>query len=187
MTTPFSNHPGADQEAYVAAVLGLVGDSDPMDALAATPSALRRLVESLPDGALRRAEAPGKWSILEVAAHLADSEIAWSWRLRLTLAQDRPPLSGYDQDAWADRLGYAEADPSQVLGLFETLRQANFSLLRRLSPEDWERVAVHAERGEESVRHMVRLYAGHDLLHLRQAERIRSGQLGEARPGPSDR
>jgi hypothetical protein len=34
---------------------------------------------------------------------------------------------------------------------------------------------VHAERGEESVRHMLRLYAGHDVLHLRQIERIKSG------------
>jgi len=32
---------------------------------------------------------------------------------------------------------------------------------------------VHAERGEESVEHMIRLYAGHDLLHLQQLARIR--------------
>jgi hypothetical protein len=34
-------------------------------------------------------------------------------------------------------------------------------------------VAVHEERGEESVEHMARLYAGHDLVHLRQLRRIR--------------
>jgi hypothetical protein len=33
---------------------------------------------------------------------------------------------------------------------------------------------VHAERGEESIEHLIRLYAGHDLLHLRQIERIRA-------------
>jgi hypothetical protein len=32
---------------------------------------------------------------------------------------------------------------------------------------------LHAERGEESVEHLRRLNAGHDLLHLRQIERIR--------------
>jgi hypothetical protein len=47
-------------------------------------------------------------------------------------------------------------------------------LLARLAESDWDRVAVHAERGEESVRHMVRLYAGHDLVHRRQIDRIRS-------------
>lgn len=175
MTTPFSNRPGADQGAYVAAVLGLLGERDPLEVLAATPGALHGLLDGIPEPELRRPEGPGKWSLLQVAGHLADSEVAWSWRLRLTLAQDRPSLTGYDQDAWADRLGYDEADLGDVLDLFEGLRAANLRLLRRLAPEDWNRGAVHAERGEESVRHMARLYAGHDLVHLRQIERIRRG------------
>jgi hypothetical protein len=41
-----------------------------------------------------------------------------------------------------------------------------------------KRVGVHAERGDESVEHMVKLYAGHDLLHLRQIERIRTAIEG---------
>ncbi|HLE84220.1 MAG TPA: DinB family protein [Thermoanaerobaculia bacterium] len=171
--TPFSNRPGADQGAYITGLLELLGDRDPLAVLAATPGEVRRSLEGVPEDELRRPEAPGKWSRLQVAAHLADSEVAIAWRLRLTIAQDRPPLTGYDQDAWADRLGYAEADLDEVLEVFEVLRAANVRLLRRLAPADWERVAVHAERGEESVRHMAKLFAGHDLLHLRQIERIR--------------
>lgn len=150
-------------------------ERDPLEVLAATPGALRRVLAPLSEAELRRPEAPGKWSLLQVAAHLADSEIAYAWRLRLVLAQDRPPLTGYDQDAWEERLGYGETALADVLELFEALRASNLRLLRRLAPEDWDRVAVHAERGEESVRHMARLYAGHDLLHLRQIARIRSG------------
>jgi hypothetical protein len=41
-------------------------------------------------------------------------------------------------------------------------------------------VGVHAERGEESLEHLVRLYAGHDLLHLRQIERIRAAVASDA-------
>lgn len=175
MTTPFSNRPGADQGSYIAGLLGLVGEHDPLEVLAATPRELRRALEPVPEADLRRPEAPGKWSLLQVAAHLADSEIAYAWRLRLALAQDRPPLAGYDQDAWAERLGYAEAALDEALGLFDALRAANLRLLRRLAPADWQRVAVHAERGEESVGHMAKLYAGHDLLHLRQIARIRGG------------
>jgi uncharacterized damage-inducible protein DinB len=176
MTTVFSNRPGSDQDAYIAAVLGLVGERDPVEVLAATPRELRRVLEPVPEEELRRPEAPGKWSLLQVAAHLADSEVAYAWRLRLILAQDRPPLTGYDQDAWAERLGYAQADLGESLALFEALRASNLRLLRRLAPEDWDRVAVHAERGEESVRHMAKLYAGHDVLHLRQIERILGGR-----------
>jgi hypothetical protein len=39
---------------------------------------------------------------------------------------------------------------------------------------DLKRVGVHAERGQESVEHLRRLYAGHDLLHLKQIERTRA-------------
>lgn len=64
-------------------------------------------------------------------------------------------------------------DPSEALALFEVLRRANLRLLARASAADLRRTGVHAERGEESLEHLRRLYAGHDLLHLRQIERVR--------------
>jgi len=70
-------------------------------------------------------------------------------------------------------LGYHDTDIEAALIDFTTLRQANLRLLRRAAPADLLRVMLHAERGEESVAHMIRLYAGHDLVHLRQIARIR--------------
>jgi hypothetical protein len=109
----------------------------------------------------------------QVMQHLADSELVWGYRLRLVLSQDRPELKGYDQDLWADRLRYHEADAARAVDEFGMLRRANLRLLQSASAADFKRVGVHAERGEESVAHMVRLYAGHDLLHLNQLDRIR--------------
>ena len=164
---------------YVAAVLGLLGDQDPMRVLRSTPDRLEAAIAGLAPAALRRPEADGKWSIVQVLQHLADSELVWAWRLRLTLAQDRPPLTGYDQDAWASRLRYADADPRQALDLFAVVRRANLALLDAASPADWQRVGVHAERGEESVDHLVHLYAGHDLLHINQVARIRDAATSD--------
>jgi hypothetical protein len=65
--------------------------------------------------------------------------------------------------------------------LFAVLRRANLRLLERASPVDLKRVGVHAERGEESLEHLWRLYAGHDLLHLRQIERVR-GVVARSEP-----
>jgi hypothetical protein len=93
----------------------------------------------------------------------------------MVLAHDRPPITGYDQDLWADRLGYGDADVREALAEFAALRKGHLRLLKRAIPHDLDRVGVHAERGEESVRHMLRLYAGHDVLHLRQIERIKAG------------
>lgn len=122
---------------------------------------------------LRTPEAPGKWSIAQVLRHLADSDVVWGWRMRLILAQDRPPITGYDQDLWADRLHYADADAAESLDTFRVLRRDNLKLIERATPEDLKRIGVHSERGEESAGYLMRLFAGHDLLHLRQIDRIK--------------
>jgi hypothetical protein len=173
----FTNAASASQEeaaAYVPAVLGLLGDRDPLDVLRTTPAALEALTRGMTSDRLTRLERAGKWSIRHVLQHLADSELMWGVRLRLVLAQDRPTLTGYDQDLWAERLHYDRADAEQAARDFTVLRQANLRLLMQASPADLDRAGVHVERGEETVRHMMRLYAGHDLLHLRQIERIKA-------------
>jgi hypothetical protein len=109
----------------------------------------------------------------QVLQHLADSDLVWGWRVRLILSQDKPPITGYDQDLWAERLHYADADAHEALATFGVLRRDNVRLIERASPADLQRVGVHSERGEESVGYLVRLYAGHDLLHLNQLSRIR--------------
>jgi uncharacterized damage-inducible protein DinB len=163
--------------AYVAAILDLLGAREPRAVLRDTPAALRRGVAGLSPSQLRRPERPGKWSIVQILQHLADAEVVWAWRVRLILAQDRPPLTGYDQDRWADRLHYDQADPADALELFDVVRRANLRLVERTSPDDLQRVGVHVERGEESLAHLLRLNAGHDLLHLRQIERVRQAAV----------
>ena len=161
-----------DAAAYISAVLELLGDRDPVAVLSSTAAVCRDLVEPLEPERLATPEADGKWSAAGVLQHLADSEIVWGYRLRRILAEERPTLTGFDQDLWADRLGYAQASAADALALFSVLRRANLALVSRASPEDLKRIAVHSERGEESVEHMIRLYAGHDLVHRRQLARV---------------
>jgi len=172
LTNP-ANGAAEHAAAYVAAILDLLGSQDPLSVLRATPSALRRAIDGVSPEQLLKPERPGKWSIGQVLQHLADSDLVWGWRLRLILAQDRPPLTGYDQDLWAERLHYADADPAEALETFGVLRRGNLRLVEGASPQDLQRVGVHVERGEESLEQHKRLYAGHDLMHLRQIDRIR--------------
>lgn len=171
-TNPASSTPD-ETAAYVDALLGLLGDQDAVQVLRRTPIELERFLETTPAPILTVPEAPGKWSIREVLAHLADSELVGGFRLRMVLAHDRPALHGYDQDLWANRLRYSNADIPDSMERFTVLRRANLRLWENLSPADRGRVGLHNERGEESLGHMRKLYAGHDLLHLRQLERIR--------------
>jgi len=173
----FSNRsidPPQERAKYSQAVLDLVGGREPLSVLRETPAAAAQSIEGLSPSELRKPEAPGKWSIAQVLQHLADSDLVWGWRVRLILAQDRPTLTGYDQDLWAERLHYADADPQEALEQLRVLRRGNLGLIARATPADLERVGLHSERGEESVGYLCGLYAGHDLLHLRQIARIRA-------------
>jgi hypothetical protein len=175
-TNPASSTP-AETAAYIAALLDLLGDTDPVAILRQTPPSLQRFLETVPARFVTSPEAPGKWSIRDVVQHLADSELVGGFRLRMVMAHDRPPIVGYDQDLWASRLRYRDADIRDALEQFTALRRANVRIWERLGPDDLIRVGLHSERGEESLEHMRRLYAGHDLLHLRQLERIRAAFL----------
>lgn len=158
---------------YIAGILEALGSRDALDVLAETPAVLRRAVAGLTPEQDGTPELPGKWSVRQVAQHLADSELVGGFRFRMVLAHDGPQLPGYDQDLWAERLRYEESDLATALQDFTTLRQANLRLLQRATPEELQRVSRHAERGEEALGHMIKLYAGHDLVHLRQIARIR--------------
>ena len=164
----------AETAAYVGALLGLLADQDPVAVLRKTPSVLEKFLETVPAQILTVPEAPGKWAIRDVMAHLADSELVGGVRLRMVLAHDRPTIIGYDQDLWADRLRYREVDVRDAFEQFNMLRRRNMRLWENLGPADLTRVGLHNERGEESLEHMRKLYAAHDVLHLRQLERIRT-------------
>jgi hypothetical protein len=167
----------ADTAAYVAALLGLLGDDDPVRVLERTPYKLQEFLAPLPPEIVSKPEAPGKWAIRDVIQHLADSEMVGGVRVRMVMAHDRPAITAYDQDLWANRLRYSEVDVRDALEQFTVLRRANLRLWTSLSPADLARVGRHSERGEESLEHMRRLYAAHDLLHIRQLNRIRSTHL----------
>jgi hypothetical protein len=173
----FSNRsidPPQERARYAGAILDLLGDQDPLAVLGKTPAALTQAIQGLTHAQLRTPEGPGKWAIVQVLQHLADSDLVWGWRVRLILAHDRPMITGYDQDLWAEGLHYAEADPDDALTTLDVLRRANLTLIDRATPAELKRVGVHSERGEESIEYLLRLYAGHDLLHLRQIDRIRA-------------
>jgi len=191
--TVFTNPADAAGDAaaeYIAAILDMLGDRSPIDVLNHTAEALRDMIRGVDARVLARPEAAGRWSATGVIAHLADSELVWSNRLRFALAEDRPTFVGYDQDRWADRLGYEDRNADEELALFEAVRASNLARLEAADEADMERAGVHPERGEETVRHMLRLYAGHDLVHLAQARRILGsttiGEIGDLRGEEAD-
>ena len=172
----FSNPAGpaavAAASVYTRALLELLGARDPIEVLGELDPWLARRTSAIDEDTLRRPESPGKWSVMEVIQHLADSELVFGFRLRMILTEDRPQLQSYDQDAWARTLRYRDAQLQAALGQLRSLRAANLLVLGRLSPVELQRVGLHSERGPESADFLLRLMGGHDLVHRRQIDRI---------------
>lgn len=170
MERPRSPDPIAEAAGYQDHLLGLLGDDDPAAVQGAAPEAWRSLVVEAGSRVAERPE-PDEWSVLECLGHAADAEIVYAGRYRWSVAHDEPTLIGYDQDLWVDRLHHRQGDPAELLALFEALRAANLSMWSRSSPQERDRVGIHAERGPESYDLSFRLIAGHDRFHLDQARR----------------
>jgi len=159
-------------EQYKQRIMGYLGDQKPLRVQAATANKIERLVKGVPRAKLTKRPAPGKWSVGEILAHLADTEIVGGYRMRSILGAPGTPISAFDQDKWAEAQNYAKRDPQMSLRVFRTLREANLSLLKSLKPEQWKQFGIHAERGEESIERIVQMFAGHDINHLRQIDAI---------------
>jgi hypothetical protein len=157
---------------YIQRIMAHSEGKQPVAVQGATAKKLARAIKGVPTSKLRKRPAPDKWSVSEIVAHLADAEIAIGWRMRLILGAPGTPISAFDQDAWVTSLHYEKRDPRKSVEQFRVLRDANLALLKSLKPEQWKHYGMHSERGQETIEHIVRLIAGHDLNHLQQIERI---------------
>ena len=117
--------------------------------------------------------APGKWSIRQIVAHLADSEMVGAHRMRQVIAEDNPTLIAFDQDAWTRNLDYARRKPKQSLETFRRVRAENHELLKGLPESAFERAGNHSENGPMTLRRLLEGYAQHAESHARQMTEIR--------------
>ena len=157
---------------YSKRILANLEGQDPLKVQAGTARKIERIIKGVPASKLRKRPAPEKWSAGEILAHLADTEIVVGWRLRQILGAPGTPIQAFDQDSWAAAGRYQKRDPRKCAEQFRVVREANLALLKSLAPEQWKHHGMHAERGVETIEHIVGMMAGHDINHVKQVERI---------------
>jgi uncharacterized damage-inducible protein DinB len=126
--------------------------------IAETPSRLMKAFEGKTPEELEARPAPCKWCLREVMAHLADCEIAWGWRLRQALAEERAVMQPFDQDAWAKAYGAYTFEAAKTTYL--AMRAWNVAFVGAMTEADKEKVIVHPERGEETLGTIVEIMVG---------------------------
>lgn len=142
-----------------------------IDVYAAGPTRLRQALDGLSEADLSARPLPGKWSIKEIAAHVADSELIGAARIRQAYTESDRRFAYYDQDVWAGLFAYQQFDAARLelaLRQFEVLRATTLPVFREAAPEDWRRTGLHPERGELTLRQLLELYADHSERHVGQ-------------------
>lgn len=157
---------------YIQRVLGYIEGQDAVKVQRATAPKLKKLMQGLTPKQLKWKPEPGKWSIGEIVAHLADTEVVASWRMRSVIGANGAAIQPFDQDAWAAAFDYSKSDAKRSLETFRVLRENNLTMLKALPRERWDCYGMHLERGKETLTHLTRMFAGHDANHLLQIERI---------------
>jgi hypothetical protein len=159
-------------EEYKVRLAAYTEGKDPITMQRLAPRTLAQLIEGVAEAKLSLRPTPTKWSVTEILAHIAEDELTSTWRYRQMLEHEGPELLGFDQAMWA-RLGdYASWKAHEALEMFRLLREANLRMFAQLTPEQWRRHGVHAERGKLTMQELCRHMAAHDMNHIDQVRRI---------------
>ncbi len=148
----------------------LLGGLPPNEVITDTPKRIAELLARLGPAGLERSYAPGKWTAREIVCHLADTEIAFAFRLRQTVSEPHHIIQPFDQDAWAKN--YRSIPASAAAATFSAIRNWNLAFMEAVGPEARSKPVTHPERGDMTFQTILETMAGHDRNHLRQLETI---------------
>jgi len=130
------------------------------------PRLLREATAGLSPEQVRQRPVAGRWSTLEVVAHLADFEPIYADRMKRVLAEDQPLMQSGDPDLFAAKLAYHARDLHEELRLIEAVRGQMSRILRQITTSDWDRTGQHSSDGAISLRKLLERVTGHITHHL---------------------
>jgi DinB superfamily len=123
------------------------------------------LLRPLDAAKARHRYVPGKWSVIEVLGHLADTERIMAYRALRVGRGDETPVAGFDENVYVPAGEFERRSISDVLGEFEAVRAATVALLGGLPEAAWTRWGV-ANGQRVTVRALAHIIAGHELHHV---------------------
>lgn len=144
---------------------------------------LRRLeaIARLDAKTLARSYAPGKWTGLELLAHLADSDHVYYYRFLKVIAEEGAPIVPYDQDRWVVELRASERPPDVSMATIAAACKGILHYVATLPDDVLGRSTFHPERGTMTAMDLAEMAGTHALHHLEQLEAIRDGRTWRAK------
>jgi uncharacterized damage-inducible protein DinB len=138
-----------------------------LDGYLAGPKELQAAVAGLSRDQLIARPVPGKWSVLEVVCHLADTDGNIAHRIKRVLSEERPSFERVKPDLMLAALAYHERDVAEELAVFEFGRRQIGRILNAAPREAWERIGIIGDRGDKTIAQMVSGAVEHLAHHLK--------------------
>jgi len=134
-------------------------------------SAVVAELNALPDDVLAWHPAPGEWCIKACVGHIVEAERrGFNGRIRTILAESKPDLAGWDQQAVERERNDCQRRVEDLLAEFIAMRDDSVALVRGLTPADLERGGTHEKVGHVSVQNLLHEWTHHDRNHVRQLQ-----------------
>lgn len=149
--------------------------SDPntlISALETAPGVIIPLIREVPPQILKRRPSPGKWSAYENAIHLSQSDMAFRARLDLILSTPEPFIKTIENSAEDEAGAMLDVDLDESLERYVRERATLVERLKKLSPDEWQKTAVHEAFDHYSVFIMFRHVHLHEMLHAYRIEQL---------------
>src|SRR5215470_15437416 len=126
-----------------------------LDAYLSGPGILRSAVTGLSREQLVSRPIAGRWSVLEVVCHLADTDANIAHRLKRVLSEERPQFERVQPDLMLAALAYHGRDVEEELTIFDLTRRQMGRILRASPAAAWQRTGIVGDRGDRSVTQML--------------------------------
>ncbi len=143
-----------------------------ISALAAAPGVIIPLIREVPPQILKRRPSPAKWSAYEHAVHLSQSDAAFRERLDQMLSEPEPFIKTIDNSPEDEAGAMLEIDLDESLNRYVRERASLVERLKKLSPDEWQKTAVHEAFDHYSVFIMFRHLLNHEMLHAYRIEEL---------------
>lgn len=153
--------------------------ADLIQLYAAGPQLLRAAVAGMSREQLVARPVAGKWSTLEVVAHLADCEPLYAERIKRTVAGNEPTIFGLNPDDYVAVLSYQERDLETELSLIEATRRHMLPILLNLDAAAFEKIGRHSEAGPLTAATLLQRIADHIPHHVAFIREKRAALAGE--------
>lgn len=130
------------------------------------------LIREVPPEILKRRPSPRTWSAYENAIHLSQSDVAFRARLDLILSTPEPFIETIENSAEDEAGAMLKIDLDESLDRYVLERASLVERLKKLTPDEWQKTAVHEAFDHYSVFIMFRHLFVHEMLHAYRIEQL---------------